>query len=277
MKRKITVSLVLICLLVAMLFFASVALAQPKGKATYVSTASSFFTTGLDFMTGTGHVSVSIKVLLSDSLVVKDPQGKILPGLAKSWEVSNAGLTYTFKLDERARFHNGEPVTAEDVKYSLERMMRPELKQTFGGELKKYTKSIEVVDDHTLVIRLNDIYPAFLDRHAEYWGVGPKKYIESVGDKGYQENPISCGPFKLVRFKFLEFIETEAVADHYRKPPHVKDFRLLFVPEHSTRMAMLKTGEVDIISLTATQLPEITSDPSLRLVQSPNTYLVAFE
>ncbi|MBL7176749.1 MAG: ABC transporter substrate-binding protein [Desulfobacteraceae bacterium] len=276
MKNRMT-WLVLSCFVVTTLMLASHASAAPRGKCVYVSSSPNFYMTGLDWMTGTGHVAVSIKNLLSDALVAKALDGKIIPALAKSWELSPNGLSITFNLDKNAKFHNGATVTAEDIKFSLERMMRPELKQTFGKELRDAVKRLEVVDDHHLVVHFEKLYPAFFDRCAEYWGIGPKKYIEKIGDKALLDRPIGCGPFKLVKFNYNAWIEAEAVPDHYRKPPEIKNIRLAFVAENATRMAMLKTGEADIITLSGTQLPEIKTDPKLRLVTSPYAYLDAFE
>ena len=107
----------------------------PKGEAV-IATDEPFLMTGGDPHTVPGAGCLPISYSLYDGLVRRNPDGRVVPALAKSWEVSKDGLSIKFTLNERAKFHNGEPVTANDVKFSIERAMRPELKFTRGGESK---------------------------------------------------------------------------------------------------------------------------------------------
>ncbi len=117
----------------------------PKGKAVVVQ-ESNFSMNGGDPHTATSGAFMRIGYLIHEGLFRKIPDGRIVPGLAKSWEVAKDGLSIKFMLNERAKFHNGEPVTAEDVKFSIERASRADLKYRGGAELRRSLDRIEVKD-----------------------------------------------------------------------------------------------------------------------------------
>ncbi|MFC1886086.1 ABC transporter substrate-binding protein, partial [Thermodesulfobacteriota bacterium] len=175
-------------------------------------------------------------------------------------------------LNENARFTDGKPVTAEDVKFTLERgASRP--RYVWGSELKRNVGKIEVVDKHTIIVHSKSVYPALIDRCAGYFGILPKHYVEKVGDEVFAKKPIGSGPFKLIKYKQNIFTEVEANTDHYRKVPNIKNLRYFNVQEPQTRCAMLKTGEVDIALLPTTTFWEVAQDPDIRIVMSKYDYL----
>src|SRR5262245_34232562 len=136
---------------------------------------------------------------LHDGLVKPMPGNAMAPCLAESWNVSKDGLAYTFALRRNAKFHNGEPVTAQDVKFSFERY-----RGTSAKLLKDKVAAVEVVDPHTVRFRLKQPWPDFMTFYATpatgaAWIV-PKKYVESVGDEGFKKAPIGAGPYKFVSF-----------------------------------------------------------------------------
>ena len=117
------------------------------------------------------------------------------PSLAESWTMSTDGLTYEFVLRKSARFHNGDPVTPEDVKFSFERYK--------GGEattLKARVAAVEIVDREGVRFRMKQPWPDFMTFYATpASGAGwivPKKYIERVGDDGFKKAPIGAGPYR---------------------------------------------------------------------------------
>src|SRR5215470_5726101 len=126
---------------------------------------------------------------LHDALVKPMPGNAMAPSLAESWSMSQDGLTYDFVLRQGARFHNGEPVTADDVKFSLERYRGVSAKI-----FKDRIQHVQIVDPHRLRIQLKDPWPDFLTFYATpatgaAWVV-PRKYIEKVGDDGFKRAPI---------------------------------------------------------------------------------------
>src|SRR5262245_40004898 len=182
---------------------------------------------------------------LHDALVKPMPGNPAAPCLAESWSASADGLTYEFVLRRNARFHNGETVTADDVKFSFERYHGASAKT-----LKEHVASVEIVDSLRVRFRLKRPWPDFMTFYASpatgaAWIV-PKKYIEKVGDEGFKKAPVGAGPYKVVAFKPGVELTLEAHEQFWRKMPSVKTLVLRSIPDDSVRLAMLKRGEADI-------------------------------
>ena len=151
-----------------------------------------------------------------DSLVGFDlEKGGIGPGVAERWTRADDGKSWTFYLRKGLKFHNGDPVTAHDVKFSLERIMTPESISSGAAALRRAVDKIDVLDDHTVRVTTKGVIPHFaasLSRAVFMEGsVMPKKYIETVGTKGFRDKPIGSGPWKFVRSVPGDRIEYEAV------------------------------------------------------------------
>jgi peptide/nickel transport system substrate-binding protein len=190
-----------------------------------------------------------------DSLVGFDlKKGGLGPGVAERWELSPDGLSWTFYLRPGQTFHNGDKLTAEDVKFSLERQMGPGSLASAAASMRRTVKSIEVVDELTLRVNTTSPQlglPAALSRAVAPEGaIMPKAYIEKVGEEEFRKRPIGSGPWKFVRNVPGDRIEFTAVSTpHWRGRPNFKDLHLLLVPEESTRVAMVRTGEAAIASI----------------------------
>src|SRR2546428_7634485 len=190
-----------------------------------------------------------------DSLVGFDLEnGGIGPGAAERWELAPGGKSWVFYLRKNQRFHNGDPVTAHDVKFSLERVRRPESMSSGAAALRRAVDHIDVVDDLTVRVYTKGVIPQFaasLSRAVFMEGsVMPKKYIETIGAKGFRDKPVGSGPWKFVRSVPGDRVEYEAVAyPHWRGTPQVKRLTLPLVPEQSTRLALGRTGEAASASI----------------------------
>jgi len=190
-----------------------------------------------------------------DSLVGFDVvKGGTGPGVAERWELSEDGLTWTFRLRPGQKFHNGDPLTAKDVKFSLERQMAPNSIASAAATFRRIIKSIDVDDD--LTVRVNTTspqigLPALLSRAVAPEGaIMPKAYIEKVGEEEFRRKPIGSGPWRFARNVPGDRIEFEAVSGpHWRGTPHFKELQILLVPEESTRVSMVRTGEAAIASI----------------------------
>jgi peptide/nickel transport system substrate-binding protein len=243
----------------------------PKGEATIV-VQEAFSMTGGDPHTAIGAGAMNITNLIHESLVMKGPDGKLAPALAKSWQFSKDGLSVKFNLNEKAKFHDGTPVTANDVKFSIERALKPELKYVKAGTMKEYMEKVEVTGNQQVTVFFKSPYPALLEWCAQHLDVIPKAYVEKVGDAEFAKKPIGAGPFRWIDGQQDVFVKAEAVPDHYRKVPSVKTINMKFVQEGSTIMAMLKSGEADIVQIPAANLEEVKKDPKLRVVWSKFVY-----
>jgi peptide/nickel transport system substrate-binding protein len=190
-----------------------------------------------------------------DSLVgFNFEKGGVGPGVAERWELSPDGLTWTFFIRPGQTFHNGDKLTAHDVKFSLERQMGPGSLAAAAATMRRSIKSIEVVDDLTVKVNTTSPQiglPAGLSRAVAPEGaIMPKAYIEKVGEEEFRKKPIGSGPWKFVRNVPGDRIEFTAVTTpHWRGRPNFKDLHILLVPEESTRVAMVRTGEAAIASI----------------------------
>jgi peptide/nickel transport system substrate-binding protein len=205
---------------------------------------------------------------IHDALVRPYPGEKMGPSLAQSWAESEDGLTYEFKLRPGLTFHNGDPVTTEDVKFSFERY-----KGTGAAALKDHVSDVEIVDPQVVRFHLKTPWPDFMTFYgttATAAGIiVPKKYLSEVGDDGFKKHPIGAGPYKFVSTKPGIEVVLEAFPKYWRRVPSVKTLVMRSVPEATTRALMLKTGEADIAyALDGIDAEGIQKDPKLKVVAS---------
>jgi len=202
---------------------------------------------------------------MHDALVKPMPGNLATPSLAESWTMSPDGRTYDFKLRENLRFHNGDSFTAEDVKFSFARAK--------GKLLHEKVKEVTVVSPSRVRFTLHEPWPDFMNYYGNVvsgagWVV-PKKYMEQVGPDGFKKHPIGLGPYKFVSHTVGVELVMEAFEGYWRKVPSVKRVVFKMVPESTTRVAMLKRGEVDIAYLLeAPQALELKRDPAVKLAFS---------
>src|SRR5205809_4389955 len=214
---------------------------------------------------------------LHDALVKPLPGNPMAPSLAESWSASEDALTYEFFLRKGVKFHNGEPVTAEDVKFSFERYRGSSAKMIKDG-----VAAVETPDARQIRFRLKEPWPDFLTYYASASGAGwivPKKYVEKVGDDGFKKAPIGAGPYRFVSFTPGVELVLEAVDRYWRKTPPVKRLVFRTIPDPATRFAALKRGEVDVSYwMTASIGEELRRTPGLTLKPSlaNNSYWVYF-
>jgi len=195
------------------------------------------------------------QAVMYDSLVGFNlEKGGVGPGVAERWELAPDGLTWTFHIRPGQTFHNGDKLTAHDVKFSLERQMGPGSLASAAASMRRTIKSIEVVDDLTVKVNTTSPQlgmPAGLSRAVAPEGaIMPKAYIEKVGEEEFRKKPVGSGPWKFVRNVPGDRLEFTAVTTpHWRGRPSFKDLTILLVPEESTRVAMVRTGEAAIASI----------------------------
>src|SRR5262245_7333460 len=156
-----------------------------------------------------------------DALVKPMPGKSMAPSLAEAWSASSDGLTYEFVLRKGVKFHNGDPVTAEDVKFSFERY-----RGLFARGLKERVAAVEIPDPGRVRFRLKQPWPDFMTfygtRASGAGWIVPKKYVEKVGDDGYKKMPIGAGPYRFVSFTPGVALVVGAFGSYLRKTPDVK-------------------------------------------------------
>jgi peptide/nickel transport system substrate-binding protein len=181
---------------------------------------------------------------LHDALLKPMPAGINTPSLAESWSMSKDGLAYEFVLRKNAKFHNGDPVTAEDVKFTFERY-----KGASAKLLKDKVKEVQVLAPNRVRFVLKEAWPDFIAFYGTSatgaaWIV-PKKYVEKVGEDAFKKAPIGAGPYKFVSFNPGVELVLEAFPEYWRKAPAVKRLVMRSIPDEATRAVAVKTGEVD--------------------------------
>jgi peptide/nickel transport system substrate-binding protein len=203
---------------------------------------------------------------LHDGLVKPMPGNIMTPSLAESWTASKDGLNYDFVIRKNAKFHNGDPVTAEDVKFSFTRYK--------GGSaklLKEKVKDVQAVAPNRVRFVLKEPWPDFMAFYGtSATGAGwivPKKYVEKVGDDGFKKVPMGAGPYKFVSFQPGQELVLEAFPEYWRKAPSIKRLVMRSIPDESTRAAAVKTGEVDLAYLfTGPTAEDLKKTSGLRIV-----------
>jgi peptide/nickel transport system substrate-binding protein len=236
------------------------ALAAPAGQLTYgvhISLAPTWFDPAETPSLVTPYM---LYYAMHDAMLKPMPGELMAHSLAESWSATEDGMSYSFVLRDGPTFHNGDRVTAEDVKFSFERY-----RGAAKGPIHDRVAAVEVQDDRHLTFKLKNPWPDFLTFYAATTGAGwivPKKYVEKVGDEGFKKAPIGCGPYKFVSFNPGVELVLEANEHYWRKAPTVK------------RLAALKHNEIDIAySIRGELAQEIQQSPGLRLqptvIQSP--------
>jgi len=214
--------------------------------------------------------SAFVLYALHDALIKALPGKLMAPALAESWTESPDGLVYEFVLRQGLTFHNGDPFTAEDVKFSFGRYKGVSAKQ-----LHERVKAIEILDVHRLRFVLHTPWPDFLTAYSALAsGVGwivPQQYIAQVGDEGFKTHPIGLGPYRFVRSDPGVGLVLEAYDRYWRRTPAIQRLILKSVPDPTTRLAMLKTGELDIAGLPPDEAAAVKDDPKLRLMHAPTS------
>lgn len=206
------------------------------------------------------------KEFMYDSLLEWDKDLAIQPALAESFEVSDDATSYTFHLRKGVMFHNGQEVTAKDVKYSFDTALNPPapgIKISFLANI----AGVEVVDDYTVTINMTKADPTMpgVIAWARYTPIVPDGIADQIN---LLSEGIGAGPYKLV-----EYISNDRVVytcnENYWKPgtPCIKDITLKILPDEQSRVAALRSGEIDGATLSADVVTTLANDDSLQVLQ----------
>jgi ABC-type transport system substrate-binding protein len=207
---------------------------------------------------------------LHDAVVKIMPQALNTPSLAESWEWAEDFSSITFQMRPGTSFHNGEPVTTEDVKFTFENYSGAQ-----ADVFQASTAGVDVIDPSTIRFNFNAPFLDFLLLYGTFSsGAGfvvPADYYQEVGNEGFIQAPVGAGPFKLLEELPGDSLRFEAFEDYHR-PVHVKEFTMRSVQEPTTRLALIEAGDVDVMYNVAGELIErVVDNPDLLLVPTLTT------
>ncbi|MEO8558678.1 MAG: ABC transporter substrate-binding protein [Rhodospirillales bacterium] len=210
-----------------------------------------------------------INDVIFDGLLDFTVDGK-KPALATSWVVSPDGKQVDFTLRKNVVFQNGDPFTAEDVKFTFEKILAPETKHSYRAGFVDSLDHVEVIDPlHVRFVLKHPWLGFFTTARFGLQSIVPKNYYEKVGPKGFMEHPIGTGPFKLIDMKAGEWNRFEANTKYWNGAPDFKYLVQRQVTEPFTRYAMLEKGEADIVTgLNGPLLEKISGNKKIRLFSS---------
>lgn len=225
---------------------------------------------GLDPHTVSSYSSYQILNNVVEGLTFYDDNLNLVPWLAESWEQSADGLTWTFRLRQGVKFHNGREMTAEDVKWSFERLIDPATGAGNAARVGPPDTQIEVIDDYTVAIT-----------HPEPFGIFPQSLgfdkstgivaRESLNDQGIIAVPIGTGPFKIADVEGTTRIVLEKNEDYWQQGlPYLDAVEIQPIPDDTVRETALRGGEVDwVLAIAPQNYDSLSADPNVVVATAP--------
>ena len=204
-------------------------------------------------------------------LMWMDENGEVVPWVATDYEVSDDGLEYIFHLREDVVFHNGEPLTAEDVAFTYN--LAIEKNKPLTTNLLINLQEAEVVDDYTVKFILSDPFEGFpAETTSRIGALICKSYYEEVGSEGYMEKPIGCGPYSFESRVSGQEIVLQAFPDYFDGEPAIKTIKIRPVASISTAFISLKSGDIDVVNLAdAASCQQLTEADAATYLTFPST------
>lgn len=219
--------------------------------------------------TGCGGDDNIVLANIYDNLLCLENDGSLSYALAESYDLNEEGTIYTFHLRHGVKFSNGQEMTAEDVKFSLDKGAEGPL----AGSLLVNYKECRIIDDYTVEVELSAPYAAFPYCVASrVGGIASKSYWEEVGDEGYQNNPVGTGPYILSEYAANDYIVLTANEDHWRGAPEIKTVRIELVADPNTMILGLQNGDYDVMGNPSIDMvTRFEADPNIKTDITPST------
>jgi len=196
------------------------------------------------------------------------PDAKTLapvPDLAEKWEISPDGMQYTFSLRKGVKWHNGDPLTVDDVKFTFDSMLDPKINASFRTNMGPLT-SVEIVDPTTVKLNLKQPYAPFLTMLAYNVMIVPKKLLDGQDlnkPTAFVQNPVGTGPYKWKEYVSGDHVTLIANPDFWDGAPKISTLVYKVLPDINTQVAQLRTGEVDVVMIEPSQVDALQSVPNV--------------
>lgn len=202
----------------------------------------------LDAQATSISAALNVSFQISERLVVDAGDGTLAPGLATKWGPAGDDRTWRFELRPNVRFTNGEPFDARAVKFSIERLHKPDPK--WGSSVAHYVSAIQevrVIDDLTVEMVTKDPFP-LLPRNMVRVGMLPPQYTARVGNAAYGREPVGTGPFKLKEWAIGQYITLERNEDYWGARPAMDEIEFRAIPDAQTRVSALLSGDAHLVT-----------------------------
>lgn len=221
----------------------------------------------LDMNTNTNSILNNIY----GTLTARTAAGKLVPGLATSWERLDQ-TTWKFHLREGVKFSNGNPFTAEDVKFSFKRMA--EFQKSEWQFMGKSVNSVEKIDDYTVEITTNEPFPTFAGT-ISFGFIMDKEWTQAHDSSYIATHAMGTGPYRVIDWVMGDQITLEINENYWGERPSIENVTIKPITETSTRLAALETGSVDLITNVPFQnIEKIKADPKLKLISEPGRRVI---
>lgn len=227
----------------------------------------------LDPRNATSTITAAMIAQIFSTLVTTDEDYNIVCDAAESYEIVD-DCTYKFTLKKGILFHDGEEMTSEDVKYTMDTIRDANTQYKLKSDFS--FMYCEPIDDYTMYIKTDEPNASTLLR-LNYIKIIPKHYVEAVGDDEFNNHPIGSGPYKMVEWNKDASIKLDAFEDYFGGKPAADHLVCKVIPEASARIAALEAGEVDLISaVTTSQIERLKSLDNIEVVSKPTTRTAYF-
>ena len=229
--------------------------------------------TTMDPNIGTQERAYSLTNHMYDTLLVFDSEMNMSNSLAKSYEWLD-DVTLQLNLQEGVKFHNGDPLTAQDVIFTFQK--RADRGSAFANYID--VAAMEAPDDYTVIVPFTSPHPSFIYQLTDpAFGIVPKDYFESVGEEGFAKDPIGSGPYKLKEYVTGDYYTLERFDDYWGEKAKTKYLTMKIVPEAGQRTIMLETGEIDVAyEIPYVDAAKIQENPDLQFLSTPSMKIVMY-
>jgi peptide/nickel transport system substrate-binding protein len=250
---------------------ATAAVGPPKRGGQLVA-AQEVDPVSLDPHTNSNFSALQAYEHIYESLTGYDEKTRIVPALAEKWEITNGGRTYTFHLRGNVKFHNGQTMTAEDVKYSIDRVLDPKTASPWRDWLASI-QEIKILNPLTVEMNLDAPYPGLLGAFAgmRASGIVPKGLAER---ENLKIKGIGTGPFKLVEYVPQDHLTYSRHADYWDRPlPYLDGVTFKILTEENARLAALRAGLLQYATLSAQGMAQLQNAPGIVALKNPNAWV----
>jgi len=200
----------------------------------------------------------------ADFPIYREPSGDLKPGIVTSWKMSQDGKEIEFTLRKGVKFHSGDPLTVKDIQFSFD---RGKAKNPLTQSRLRSVERFEAIDDYHYKIHFKKPDVTFIPNRGGM-AIVSKTYYDRVGEEKFVKQPVGTGPYKFVRHEPGEYVDIERFEDYWGEKPSVKEARFYFIAENTTRLAKLKSGEVDLIGNCPYPLvKEVEKSPGFKIIK----------